>query len=96
MGYDELLAELTSQGIYPKSVMDKVADSIKERDEQIISEMEALTGLHYSEDQRQVLSHRGNLNIIACAGSGKTTSLAHLITKRIKSGRHLKNGMYNF
>ena len=86
MGYDELLAELTSQGIYPKSVMDKVADSIKERDEQIISEMEALTGLHYSEDQRQVLSHRGNLNIIACAGSGKTTSLAHLITKRIKSG----------
>lgn len=86
MGYEELLAELQSQGIYPDGVTSQIVNSVKDRDEATISEMEALTGLHYSHDQRQVLSHRGNLNIIACAGSGKTTSLAHLIAKRIKSG----------
>lgn len=52
----------------------------------IIEEMSARTGVVYSDEQRRILEHTGGMNILACAGSGKTTVLTHLIAKRIASG----------
>lgn len=52
----------------------------------IIEDMSARTGVKYSDEQRKILEHVGGMNILACAGSGKTTVLTHLIAKRIASG----------
>ena len=55
-------------------------------DMQVIHEIGNITGVRYSKEQLDILQHRGGMCILACAGSGKTTSLTHLIVKRIKTG----------
>lgn len=84
--YDEAVAYLESLGIVAENKTQSPAEVYASKDKKIISEMEEKTGIKYSDEQRAVLMYRGNAHIIACAGSGKTTTLAHLISKRIKSG----------
>lgn len=49
----------------------------------IVDELSVATGVQYSDEQRKILEHTGGMNILACAGSGKTTVLTHLLAKRI-------------
>ena len=86
MGYNEAFEELKANGLMPpeQSGESSVKQSVK--DMEIIYKMEDRCGFIYSAEQKEVLKHHGNLDIIACAGSGKTTTIAHLITKRILSG----------
>lgn len=52
----------------------------------IITNMSRTTGVKYSDEQLDILKHHGGMCILACAGSGKTSILNHLIGKRIQSG----------
>ena len=61
-------------------------DTLDRNDNEILERLEQATGIKYSDEQRAILSAKGGLAIIAAAGSGKTTVLTHLITKRILSG----------
>lgn len=54
--------------------------------EEIIKEIEEIRKIKYSDEQREILMHTGGMCIIACAGSGKTTTLVDLLTTRILSG----------
>lgn len=58
----------------------------KLKDEAVIQYMTEKTGLVYSEEQLNILKHHGGMNILACAGSGKTSILTHLLAKRILTG----------
>lgn len=52
-------------------------------DEQVIEEIKTKLGLPLSEEQEAVLKHKNApLNVLACAGSGKTTVLVARMTKR--------------
>ncbi len=55
-------------------------------DLQVIEDISRVTGVKYSNEQIEILKHRGGMCILACAGSGKTTILTHLLLKRIKTG----------
>lgn len=55
-------------------------------DMEVINEISRITGITYSEEQLNILKHHGGMCILACAGSGKTTVLTHLLAKRIKTG----------
>lgn len=66
---DNLVNELMNQGIQPVSGSNK--QCVDDRDLKIIAEMERVTGLKYSDEQRAILEHKGNACILACAGSGK-------------------------
>lgn len=46
-------------------------DNLDRSNEEIIAEIELVTGKRHSEEQLQILRAKGGLNIIACAGSGK-------------------------
>ena len=52
----------------------------------IIEYMSKITGVKYSEEQLNILKTHGGMCILASAGSGKTTTLNHLIAKRIQTG----------
>lgn len=54
--------------------------------EDAIREVSETTGVEYSDEQLAVLQHQGGMCIMACAGSGKTTVLTHLIAKRCLTG----------
>jgi len=59
---------------------------MSELDINIIDKISKATGIIYSDEQYKILKYRGGMSIDACAGSGKTTILTHLIAKRILSG----------
>lgn len=84
---DNLEEELKLQGIRNDIKSDNnISNSTRDYDLKTILEMEQATRIKYSEEQKEVLMYRGNACIIACAGSGKTTTSTHLIAKRIKTG----------
>lgn len=58
-----------------------------------IKRLTEVTGVRYSQEQLDVLNHQGGMCIMACAGSGKTTILTHLIAKRCLTGEidNIKN-----
>ena len=56
------------------------------KDDEVIQRISTATGVVYSDEQLNILKHHGGMAIMADAGSGKTTVLTHLITKRILSG----------
>ena len=43
----------------------------KEKDNMIIEQLSRISGVKYSDEQKEVLRHRGGMCILACAGSGK-------------------------
>lgn len=55
-------------------------------DERAIETLEEKSGIKFSDEQLQILKHRGGTQIVACAGSGKTTVITYLVTKRIMTG----------
>lgn len=48
-----------------------------------IERLEKLNDIKFSEEQKNILNHKGGMNILAGAGSGKTTVLTSLLVKRI-------------
>lgn len=56
------------------------------KDDEVIQLLSTATGVVYSDEQLKILRHHGGMAIMAAAGSGKTTVLTHLLTKRILSG----------
>lgn len=54
--------------------------------EAAIAELRSRTGVQYSAEQEAILRAKGGMRILACAGSGKTTILTHLVAKRILTG----------
>lgn len=83
--YEQALKELEDMGIKP--VQEEVkTDAFEEMSEQIASDISSCTGVKFSDEQKRILKHKGNMTVITCAGSGKTTILTNLIAKRIKSG----------
>ena len=46
-------------------------DEIKLQDDSALSKLQDATNMVYSDEQADILRHRGGMNIIACAGSGK-------------------------
>ena len=83
MSYDKAMEELRQMGVEPPSFY---TEGPIDRDSEIIENMSKVTGVNYSDEQINILKHRGNMRILACAGSGKTTVLTHLLAKRILSG----------
>lgn len=84
---DSLVAELESQGIKaPNNTTNDKPVTKDDREQRIISSMEQATGKKFSDEQRKILEYHGNACILACAGSGKTTTSINLIAKRIMSG----------
>lgn len=70
--YDKALEELIALGIMPDTEAKKVtADNVTDSELQLISNMETIAGVKYSEEQKKILTNKGNSCIIACAGSGK-------------------------
>lgn len=53
---------------------------------EVITDLMETTGTKYSDEQKAVLEYKGGMCIMACAGSGKTTILTHLIAKRVMTG----------
>lgn len=87
---DNLVAELEQSGVMaPTSQLNNttpVNKNVNDIDLQAIMDIERITGTKFSDEQRAVLEHRGNACILACAGSGKTTTSVNLIAKRIMTG----------
>lgn len=84
---DTLNKNSDSYDITMQNTSDKV-DSIysSDKDREVIQLISSATGVVYSDEQLKILNHHGGMAIMAAAGSGKTTVLTHLITKRILSG----------
>lgn len=58
----------------------------REREDSIIENLQRTVGIEYSSEQDTIIRHKGSMCILACAGSGKTSVLTHLLTKRILTG----------
>ena len=79
-----LVGELGELGIKPSVKMDTDTSSqASEAEKKLLSDMEALTKVKYSDEQKKVLLHHGSMCILSTAGSGKTTISTHLIVKRL-------------
>ena len=65
---------------------DRLEIKSKSTDDNVIEHLSMATGVVYSDEQLEIMRHRGGMAIMAAAGSGKTTVLTHLIAKRILSG----------
>jgi UvrD/REP helicase subfamily protein len=84
---DKIVDELKRQGIKaPETASNSNVPIISDRELQIIESMEQASGKKFSEEQRKILEHHGSACILACAGSGKTTTSINLIAKRILTG----------
>lgn len=83
---DQWVNDLKEQGIMPTDISYTQKNNPMDNDLRVILDLEQRTGVHYSEEQRKILLHRGSACILACAGSGKTTTCIHLIAKRVLTG----------
>lgn len=83
---DKLEQELRSEGVGASLTSSNTCVSPSDFDLRTILEIEQITGFKYSDEQKEILKYRGNACILACAGSGKTSTTVHLIAKRIKTG----------
>lgn len=83
---DQWVNDLKEQGIMPTDISYTQKNNPMDNDLRVILDLEQRTGVHYSEEQRKILLHRGSACILACAGSGKTTTCIHLIAKRVMTG----------
>lgn len=81
---NRLVEELESSGIKPTANFNSTF--VEDRDIKVLSDIERVTGISYSEEQKNILMHKGSACILACAGSGKTSTSIHLIAKRVMTG----------
>lgn len=56
------------------------------KEDEAIALIEERNRIKFSEEQLKILNHQGGMYIVSCAGSGKTTVLVELVTKRIMTG----------
>ena len=70
---DSLMAELAEQGVEPPkaSINNINTSNVNDKELEIITSMERITGRKFSDEQRKILEYHGNACILACAGSGK-------------------------
>lgn len=71
---DNLEQELKSEGVVASPLTSSTLNKVISPDDfdlRTIVEMENVTGVKYSDEQREILRHHGNACILACAGSGK-------------------------
>lgn len=54
-------------------------------DEQAIQRLQSV-GESFSDQQLQIIATKGSMNVVSCAGSGKTHTLVNLVIKRILTG----------
>lgn len=66
---DKLEAELRENGVVADNYIGTISNN--DIDLKIIMEMQQALGVEYSDEQKEILRHRGNSVILACAGSGK-------------------------
>lgn len=66
---DRLEAELRENGVVADNYIGTISNN--DTDLKIIMEMQQALGVEYSDEQKEILRHRGNSVILACAGSGK-------------------------
>lgn len=59
---------------------------LKFNSKDVIREIEESSTIKLSDEQLAILNHGGGMCILACAGSGKTTTTTKLVAKRIKTG----------
>lgn len=84
MGYDEVLRNLAMQGITPSNNGNIIEESQEiSAEDKLINDMQEISGIVYSDEQKTIIKHHGSMCILACAGSGKTSVLTHLLAKRI-------------
>lgn len=74
--------EALSAGLELEEVEEKIDTTL----DPILTYMQEKSGVTYSDEQIAILKNEGNMSILACAGSGKTTTLNHLICRRILTG----------
>lgn len=83
---EQMMKELEAEGITPEK--DKIVISATDEnsfEDKIISDIEKASNRKFSDEQLKILKYKGSSCIVACAGSGKTTSTISLIAKRIIS-----------
>jgi len=86
---EKLISEISNQGVdTPNAQVGKGVQSttLEDRDLGIIMSLERASGHPFSDEQKQILRHKGSASILACAGSGKTETSVNLIAKRILTG----------
>ena len=83
---EQWVSDLKEQGIMPSNTDSMRVNNPKDFELRVILDLEKKTNVKYSEEQKDILLHRGSACILACAGSGKTTTCIHLIAKRILTG----------
>ena len=86
MEYSEFVKELEQSNIKPISNSQAYNTVVDSKEEYIINAISQKTGVKYSDEQLKLLHSKGSMCVLACAGSGKTTSLVHLLAKRIWNG----------
>lgn len=86
MSYESALEELAQANISPDIV--KTNDENKDNDLELklILTIEQVTNKKLSDEQRDILLTHDNMNVVACAGSGKTSTSVLLLAKRIITG----------
>ena len=82
----KLVKELEVQGVSNGIDSSEHVENINDYDLRVIADIEAATGTSFSDEQRDILLHKGSACILATAGSGKTTTSVNLIAKRIITG----------
>lgn len=83
---EELVNDIAKQGVVPSDTSYLQKNNPEDYDLGVILDLERRTGIKYSEEQKKILLHRGSACILACAGSGKTSTSIHLIAKRLITG----------
>lgn len=93
MSYDTAMEELKRANIFPDSDKVKtgmVTNDVTDAELELVLNMERIVGIKLSDEQKKILLNKGNMNVIACAGSGKTSTTVLLLAKRIMTGE-IKN-----
>lgn len=86
-GYLEgLVNDIAKQGVMPSDMTYLQRNNPEDYDLGVVLDLERQTGIKYSDEQKKILLHRGSACILACAGSGKTSTSIHLIAKRLLTG----------
>lgn len=82
----KLMKELEDSGVSSDIKLETSVNNINDYDLRVIADIESATGTQFSDEQREILLHKGSACILATAGSGKTTTSVNLIAKRIITG----------
>lgn len=86
MSYESALEELAQANISPDVVKTDNKNEDNDLELKLILTIEQVTNKKLSDEQRNILLTHDNMNVVACAGSGKTSTSVLLLAKRIITG----------